>query len=347
MADPGESAASGPGPALRTAREALGIALEDVADAMNVPVATVHHIEENAFDRLPAPPFTRGYIRTYARLLRLDGDVLVGEYGEAILDEGESKLVVEVEKPSLAELPQRHPGWVFGGAVFAVAVAGALVLWWAWPQEPEPRAATSPVAAAETPRAAPGASRATAPTPAPARSPAGDAAPRLETGSPADAAAPAAAETPAVSPDLTLPTPDSDALALPDAETEPGPVEAPATVPETVSLREILQADPEPERGDAPEPDPFSGPDLEPLAAGADLLELAFVGDCWVEVFDREGRIVHMDMSLAGDSLRLQGEAPFSIRLGNAPAATLAFNGEPVELAPHTRANVANLVLGE
>ncbi len=337
MADPGESTANGPGPALRTAREALGITLEDVADAMNVPVGTVHHIEENAFDRLPAPPFTRGYIRTYARLLRLDGDVLVREYGEAILDEGEAKLVVEVEKPSLAELPQRHPGWVFGGAVFAVAVAGALVLWWAWPQEPEPRAATNPVAAAETPRAAPGASRTPVATPAPAPPP--------EAGPPADAVTLTAAEAPTVSPELPLPTPAPDARALPDAETEPGPVEAPETVPETVSLREILQA--QPERDEAPEPDPFGGPDLEPLAAGADLLELAFVGDCWVEVFDREGRIVHMDMSLAGDSLRLQGEAPFSIRLGNAPAATLAFNGESVELAPHTRANVANLVLGD
>ena len=347
MADPGEGAASGPGPALRTAREALGIAVEDVADAMNVPVATVHHMEENAFDRLPAPPFTRGYIRTYARLLRLDGDVLVREYGEAILDEGESKLVVEVEKPSLAELPQRHPGWVFGGAVFAVAVAGALVLWWAWPQEPEPRAATNPVAAAETPRAAPGTSRTPVATPAPAPSPEANDAGGLETGPLAEATSPIVDEAPTVSPELPLPTPELDALGPGTVEPEPAQVEAPETVPETVSLREILQAEPGPERDDAPEPDPFSGPDLEPLAAGADLLELAFVGDCWVEVFDREGRIVHMDMSLAGDSLRLQGEAPFSIRLGNAPAATLAFNGEPVELAPHTRANVANLVLGD
>ena len=343
MADPGESTANGPGPALRTAREALGIEVEDVADAMNVPVATVQCIEENAFDRLPAPPFTRGYIRTYARLLRLDGDVLVREYGEAILDEGEWKLVVEVEKPSLAELPQRHPGRVFGGAVFLVAVAGALVLWWAWPREPEPRAATNPVAAAATPRAAPGASRTPVATPAP--SPEADDTPRPEAGPPADAATLTPAEAPTVSPELTLPTPAPDARELPDAESEPGPVEAPETVPETVSLREILQA--KPERNWAPEPDPFGGPALEPLAAGVNLLELAFVGDCWVEVFDREGRIVHMDMSLAGDSLRLRGEAPFSIRLGNARAATLAFNGEPVELAPHTRANVANLVLGD
>ena len=339
MADPGESAASGPGPALRTAREELGITVEDVASAMNVPVATVDRIEENAFDALPAPPFTRGYIRTYARLLRLDGDVLVRQYGEAIRDEGESKLVVEVEKPSLAELPQRHPGWVFGGAVLAVAVAGAAVLWWAWPQEPEPRPAANPVAAVETPRAAPGASRTPVPTPAPASALEADATPRPEAGGLADAAT--GAEAPAVSPELPPSTTDQDELEL--GAVGLGQVEAPATIPEAVSLREILQPEPEPD--EARELDPSGAPALEPLAAGADLLEFAFVGDCWVEVFDREGRIVHMDMSLAGDALRLQGEAPFSIRLGNAPATTLAFNGEPVELAPHTRANVANLVL--
>lgn len=332
MADPGESTASGPGPALRTAREALAIAVEDVADAMNVPIATVERIEENAFDALPAPPFTRGYIRTYARLLRLDGDVLVREYGEAIRDEGESRLVVEVEKPSLAELPQRHPGWVFGGAVFAVAVAGAAVLWWAWPQDPEPRPPVSPVAAVETPRVEPGASR--TPVRTPERAPSAEASPL------ADAETPTAAGAAAVPPP---PAPDLEDLEL--GAVEPAQVEAPATTPEAVSLREILESEPGPEGDGVREQVPSAAPAPEPVAAGADLLEFAFVGDCWVEVFDREGRIVHMDMSLAGESLRLQGEAPFSIRLGNAPAATLAFNGETVELAPHTRANVANLVL--
>ena len=328
MADSGDSTASGPGAALRTAREALGITVEDVAGAMKVPVATVHRMEENAFDALPAPAFTRGYIRTYARLLRLDGDLLVRQYGEAIADEVESRLVVEVEKPSLKELPQRHPGWVFGGAVFAVAVAGAAVLWWAWPQAPEPGAATEPVAVTEPPRAAPGASRTPVPAPPPAPTPVVVDTPRPDT-----------AESPAPV-DSARPTAGPDEPGRPDAEI----VTAPEAVPvpdasgdaEPPSLAEADLAVDAP--GDAA---------LEPLAAGADLLELAFVGDCWVEVFDREGRIVHMDMSLAGDSLRLQGEAPFSIRLGNAPATTLAFNGEPVELGPHTRANVANLVLGE
>ena len=339
MADPGESTASGPGPALRTAREALGITVEDVAGAMNVPVATVHRMEENAFDALPAPPFTRGYIRTYARLLRLDGDALVREYGEAILDEGESRLVVEVEKPSLAELPQRYPGWVFGGAVVAVAVAGAAVLWWAWPQEPEPRAATDPVAVTEPARAAPGASR----TAAPARSSTPTSRP---TPTPAVADAPgqdAAAESPAAI-EPARPATDPDA---------PGPVDTErATVLEAVPVPEPVPD----EAGDAGAPATAEAAPAvdspgravpEPVAPGADVLDLAFLGDCWVEVFDREGRIVHMDMSVAGDSLRLQGEAPFSIRLGNAPATTLAFNGEAVDLAPHTRANVANLVLGE
>lgn len=327
MAGAGESTASGPGSALRTAREALGITVEDVAGAMNVPVVTVHRMEENAFDALPAPPFTRGYIRTYARLLRLDGDVLVRQYGEAIAEEGESRLVVEVEKPSLKELPQRHPGWVFGGAVLGVAVAGAAVLWWAWPQAPEPRPAADPVAVTE--RAAPGAARTPLPVTPPALTPVV-----------VDAPGPEAAEGSPAAVDLARPTADPDEPGPPDAER--------VTAPDAVPLPD--------EAGDAGAPSeteaevaesPSGGAAPEPPAAGADLLELAFVGDCWVEVFDREGRIVHMDMSVAGDSLRLQGEAPFSIRLGNAPAATLAFNGRPVELAPHTRANVANLVLGE
>ena len=46
-------------------------------------------------------------------------------------------------------------------------------------------------------------------------------------------------------------------------------------------------------------------------------------------------------------TLRLVGAGPFQIRLGYAPAVTLAYNGEPVPLAPHTRNTVALLVVGQ
>ncbi len=80
---------------------------------------------------------------------------------------------------------------------------------------------------------------------------------------------------------------------------------------------------------------------------GNDRLNFAFTDDCWVEIKDAQGGSVYSDLSKSGDALELIGKPPFHILLGNAPAVTLAFNGERVALSPHTRNNVGTLVLGQ
>ena len=317
---------------MREAREALGISLEEVATAMNLLVDTVRSIEEDAFENLPAP-FTRGYIRSYARLLRLDGDVLVRHYDEGpqpALEEG--KLVVEVAKPAFSELPQRHPGWVFGGAVFGVALAGAAVLWWAWPEDTQATLGLGGIAVESrepvdpTAPAAPG-------TGGERERPAADPATRDATTRDVSGATTVPGEntaggqplaTDALDASNGIPVAAADEAGAPASRFDETPVLDLEVLPPEVVVVETQGA-----------------------PGGPDLLELTFTEDCWVEVFDHEGRIVHMDLNLAGRSLRLRGQAPLSVRLGNAGAAALAFNGEPVPLAPYTRANVANLVLGE
>ena len=82
-------------------------------------------------------------------------------------------------------------------------------------------------------------------------------------------------------------------------------------------------------------------------SSGEDRLTFAFTDDCWVEIKDGQGARLYGDLGSAGTSLELIGQAPFRILLGNAPGATLQFNGERVALAPHTRNNVGTLVLGQ
>ena len=341
-----EGAGKGPGTALRSARESLGISPEEVAGVLNLPVGIVRSLEENAFDALPAATFTGGYIRSYARLVRLDGNALIREYREATRDAAESELVVEVARPSLTELPQRHPGWVFGGAVFGVALAGAAVLWWAWPQEVEEAPVAETLAAGDARRAPPGAPRGVGRSPGEVPAPATDAA--AEAGAVEDAAGETGTSVERPAAEGLAPVEDAgrevplvegagqQVVAVQGAGEERGSLGS--DVPSRAAALEH-DAPAEPAPLETPAPPTVSG-------SGRDVLELTFDQDCWVEVFDREGRVVHMDMSLGGQSLRLRGEAPFSVRLGNASAAVMAFNGAPVDLGPHTRANVANLVLG-
>jgi cytoskeleton protein RodZ len=82
------------------------------------------------------------------------------------------------------------------------------------------------------------------------------------------------------------------------------------------------------------------------FAGGEANLGLVFSGDCWVEIRDRDDRVVHRDLYRAGQVLELLGRAPFRVRLGYAPAVELSYNDSRVPLRPHTRNDVASLVIG-
>ena len=61
----------GPGARLRAAREAAHISVDKVATSLLLDTGTIEALEADAFDRLPAPTFVRGYLRGYARIVGL------------------------------------------------------------------------------------------------------------------------------------------------------------------------------------------------------------------------------------------------------------------------------------
>jgi len=135
-------------------------------------------------------------------------------------------------------------------------------------------------------------------------------------------------------PVATLPqrAPD-DAVALASASIEPA-------YEDLVELAEAA-----PQAGQPPLAFDDGGRRITP--GGDDRLEFAFTEECWVEIKSAAGRNLYSDLSRSGDSLDLVGRGPFRILLGYAPGVSMSFNGEPVALGPHTRNNVANLVLGQ
>jgi len=64
--------AAGCGERLRQAREAAGLTLEDVGQRLRMPVQVVRSLEQEQWQRLGAPVFVRGQLRSYARLLGVD-----------------------------------------------------------------------------------------------------------------------------------------------------------------------------------------------------------------------------------------------------------------------------------
>ena len=76
-------------------------------------------------------------------------------------------------------------------------------------------------------------------------------------------------------------------------------------------------------------------------------LALSFAADCWVEVTDASGKALIARLATSGDNLQLFGRAPFEVVLGNAAAASGAFNGQAVGVAPPLGRKSMRLTVGE
>ncbi len=65
----------------------------------------------------------------------------------------------------------------------------------------------------------------------------------------------------------------------------------------------------------------------------------------WIEVIDAAGQVLVRRVVQPGESLGLDGTLPFKLRIGNAAATQLQFRGQPFDLGPSTKDNIARLEL--
>lgn len=85
-------------------------------------------------------------------------------------------------------------------------------------------------------------------------------------------------------------------------------------------------------------------PTVEKIAAAVPL-RFIFEKESWVEVRDRDSKVIFSQRGAAGLDQQLSGNGPFSLVIGYAPGVKLFWRGQPVDLVPHTRGDVARLVL--
>lgn len=73
-----------PGAVLRLNRENSSLSQEDVSIALNVTVSKVKSLEADEFEKMHSEPFIRGYLRSYAKLLKIDGESLISCYDQFV-----------------------------------------------------------------------------------------------------------------------------------------------------------------------------------------------------------------------------------------------------------------------
>jgi cytoskeleton protein RodZ len=299
------STSASAGATLKAAREAAGLSLDAVAQQLKLAPRQVQALEDGDYQHLPGRTFVRGFARNYARFVHLDADAVL-----ALLPGSES--TPALERPTLA--PTRRPM----GELPVEGVARRSAIRWLIPV-----LLLLVVAAAgyyEYTRQQ-AALRAAAGAVAPATAgPAGDAAPMPAAVVPA---APAVAPAPG-----TRSTPLPNPLAAP-----PG-----AALPQRQSAA--------PDAGTAPRPSSAAGTDGPTAAAsGGAPLMLAFKGRSWVEVRDAGGRVVLQSTETAGATRAVSATPPIELAVGDARQVDVTYRGQPLDLGPYTRGNVARVSL--
>jgi cytoskeleton protein RodZ len=88
---------TGIGPTLRDARNRRKLDLPEVEGAIKIRVRYLQAIENEEWDALPGGAYTRGFIRTYASYLGLDGDRLVDDYRRLVAPPGGERVPKRVE----------------------------------------------------------------------------------------------------------------------------------------------------------------------------------------------------------------------------------------------------------
>lgn len=175
------------GARLRTAREALGMETEAVASSLKLSRRQVEALEAGDWSKLPGRTFIRGFVRNYARVLRIDAAELLADLEAPMpvtpqLDLPQSTSAV---LPQTGQVQRRDYAAVLAGIVLvSVAVVAYYLVpadfWLSTPEEAQKPAVAEAPAPLFPPASPPEPGVAPAPAPAPEQASGAVAAPPAE-----------------------------------------------------------------------------------------------------------------------------------------------------------------------
>lgn len=307
---------------LRAARESRGLHIAALAASIKISPRKLDALECDRLDELPDATFARALAQTVCRALKIDSQPVLArmpavESAVSTLEPQRAGLNAPFEDGtgrSGSAIRRSQKVLVWAGAVLVACAAALLLL---------PAGTFQALLASSTMTAQPG-------------------------GAP-DPASSGAASSAAAAEAMPMATPGSDSGATPAAPAASGPAGA--------SSVNSLAANPPlsegggkataagPDKGAAPAVETvYSAPALS-AAASADpvpMLQLAVSEPSWVEVQEKGARVLLSRTLVPGETVKLSGEVPLKLRIGNASATRLEFRGREVDLRPMARSNVVS-----
>lgn len=363
-----EQHADSVGAILRQSREAKGLTTAQVAKQLNLKVSVIEQIEAEQWDPAVSMTFMRGYLRAYARLMKLsEREILQAFELQAAYLRSQPRPMHSFSKKTSLDAAENR--FMLATYLLIVLLIGLFLIWF-WQTHLLDDTPVSVVPAYQVPIPATTDSHLTsqsalptsvATTPdvvaasenkvAEATTPAAETPDVAQSQSPI-ASTTAAATTAETAADAAVPEPKpaTELQALRNSSTSTpltGEATTEATVPEAVLP---VQQSPAPATTAMDSPVLNEAASTVPgaaaaLSGGAGRLQLAFSADCWLEVYDQNNQRLAYGTQAAGKQLVLQGTLPFRLKLGNPPAASMKLNDVVVDLSGYPAGRVARITL--
>jgi cytoskeleton protein RodZ len=313
------------GQQLRRAREKLGLSVSDIADQQHLRSSVIQSIEEGDYSKVDTELFLKGYVRTYARQVKLDADALIAALDSELEPLRQQREQEQQANPLVDIERKKKRKRQIAKLVVLLAFLGVVgFLAYSYLVKPVPEQAQSGTdgisESAETQSA----------------EPVGDTIPELED-------APSVieeTEQPSAS-DAAPDQLDSDTSSLGNLETENDTVpdtEAPS-VPTDIENRGQEEV---PSEQSSVEQSPVVVQIPEPALTESEVMEapvetvrltMTFSDDCWIQVTDGAGNRLASALRREGDSLDVSGQPPLRVVVGAMSAVeSLEFQGEPMDL---------------
>ncbi|WP_407332362.1 cytoskeleton protein RodZ [Enterovibrio sp. 27052020O] len=311
-----------PGRVLKDAREALGLSDQDVADRLRLRVSVIRELEENCCDNKQIATFTRGYIRSYAKLVGLNADDLLRGFQAAPQSEESAQKMQSFSRQTRID---KHDSRVMSLTwVILAVVVGITTFWWWQNQQNDPLMSLSDDFVAFT-----------------------------------QSDSTSEANEQITETEITLIAPSqTDTIDASDSELVEPEISAQGDASATdnnttnnITASDSVDTQPEVETTPAVDPATPVVTASNTVSNNADVanqtpsLVLSFKGDCWVDIRDASGKRLLTGIKSAGETVDLSGQAPFKVVLGAPAAVNLVYNGNKVDLSSYPSGRVARLSL--
>ncbi|EMK3314724.1 cytoskeleton protein RodZ [Vibrio vulnificus] len=297
------------GTLLKRKRESMGYTQKQVADRLRLRVNVIEQIDDNQFESGQVATFTRGYLRSYARLVGLDEKIIL----DALDNTGDAQhQEQEMQSFSRKTNTEKHNSRIMliTWGIFII-ITGISSLWW-WQNQQENSLAQSVNQAAQ-----------------------------LEDAVIEESEPPLIDDVVMQEMDATTESNEQNEVSSEESPASPESVEA----LEVETLEPIVEAEADAESQVEPQAAVVKVTSEAPKANGETALTMAFRSDCWVQVKDASGKTLISGIRKSGQDLNLSGQAPFNVILGAPEGVTMTFASEPVDLSRYTAGKVARFTL--